>query len=103
EGDRPRPGRERGGAEAMTRVAAGLVVNDGIVVLVGYAVLCAVGLGGTRLRDLRLVGLSFVLGRALLGSVLSLLLLAGLGPGIAAVTIAAAAIVVAGVFARLRP
>jgi hypothetical protein len=86
----------------MTRVLAGLVVNDAVVAVAGYALLCAVRLAGPRLRDLRLLGLAFVLGWAVLGTVLSLLVLAGLGPGIAAVTTTAVVIVAVCAAARLR-
>ena len=60
------------------RVALGLAANDVLFPVVGCAFLYLLGLGGSFGNGLRLLGLSYLTGWALLGSVLSIGLVLGL-------------------------
>jgi hypothetical protein len=86
------------------RIDLGLAALDLIYLAVGYALLYATGLVRLRPGDLRFVGLAFLAGWALMGSVLALLLMAGIGLYVETVPIAAAVVGAACVgVARLRP
>ncbi len=77
----------------MTRLDAGLVVQAALVLLVGHAALYALGLVRLRLGDVRLLGLSYLVGWALLGSVLSLTLIVGLDPSVVTVVLVSGVLV----------
>jgi hypothetical protein len=77
----------------MTRVDLGLAANAACFLVVGYALLFALGFAELRLRDVRLLGLSYLAGWALLGSVLSLTLIAGIDLGVATVVLVTAGLV----------
>lgn len=77
----------------MSRIDLGLAANAAVVLAVGHALLYALGLARLRASDLRLVGLSYLAGWALLGSALSLALVVGIGPNLRAVGIVAATLV----------
>jgi hypothetical protein len=66
----------------VTRIDLGLVAIDSVFLVVGYSLLYALGLVRLRVGDLRLVGLSYLAGWALVGSVLSLALMVGIGSGV---------------------
>jgi hypothetical protein len=76
----------------MTRIYLDLAAYNLLLVAVGYAFLYGLGLARLRLREWRLVALSYLLGWAVLGIVLTLLLIAGLDPEVTTVLLAAAAI-----------
>jgi len=62
----------------MTRIELGLLANDVLILAVGYAFLFAVGLVRLGSNLLWLAGLSFLTGWAVLGTLLSLALMAGI-------------------------
>src|SRR5262249_48238478 len=68
----------------------GVVLLDAVVVLVGFGFLYAVGLARPRLADVRLAGLAFLVGWALLGVALSFALVVGVDPSIGHVLVVAA-------------
>jgi hypothetical protein len=74
----------------VTRIDLGLTANCALFPIVGYAFLYAIGLARLRRGDLRLLGLSYLTGWALLGSVLSFALIAGIPIGVWTVVLAAA-------------
>ena len=86
----------------MTRIYLGLVANNLVIVGVGFALLYAIGLARLRLREWRLIALAYLLGWALLGTVLTFLLIAGLDPEIGTVVAVAVVIGAASVFAGRR-
>jgi hypothetical protein len=86
----------------MTRIDLGLAAQAAVFLAVGYALLYALGLARSGLRDARLAGLAYLAGWSLLGSALSLLLVAGLGPGLWCVLGTAAVLVAACVLAGRR-
>jgi hypothetical protein len=91
----------------MNRVDLGLLANDVIVLGVGYAFVFALGFVRSGAAALKLIGLSYLAGWALLGTVLSLALMAGIPLDLPAVVIVAgivaAVCVVAGRRARPVP
>ena len=105
--DRSRPGsecREAGRSEEVTRLDLGPLALDLMYLAVGYALLYATGIVRLRRGDVRFVGLAFLAGWALMGSVLSLLLMAGIGLYVATVPVAAVVVAAACVgVARWRP
>jgi len=74
----------------VTRIDLGLVALDAVFLLVGYALLYALGLARLGRGDLRVIGVSYLAGWALLGSVLSLTLMAGIGSGVVTVVVISA-------------
>ena len=73
----------------MNRVDLGLLANDAIALGVGYAFLFALGLVRSGAAALRLVGLSYLAGWALLGITLSLTLMAGIPLDLPAIVVVA--------------
>lgn len=69
------------------RVAVGLAALDALFPAVGYAFLATNGLTHLLPSGLRLLGLSYLTGWAILGSTLTLALMAGLDPQVAAVVL----------------
>jgi hypothetical protein len=86
----------------LTRVYLGLVANGALFLLVGYALLYALGLARLRRADLRLLGLAYLAGWALLGAVLSLTLILGIHMGIATILVAAALLTAVGALVGRR-
>jgi hypothetical protein len=86
----------------VTRIDLGLVAIDAVFLVVGYALLYALGLARLRRGDVRLIGVSYLAGWALLGSVLSLALMAGIGSGVATVLVISAALAAGCVLAGRR-
>jgi hypothetical protein len=78
----------------MTRVYLGLAANGAVFLAVGYALLYALGLARLRRSDLCLLGLAYLAGWALLGSVLSLSLMAGIHLRLATILVVAALLAV---------
>jgi hypothetical protein len=78
----------------VTGTYLGLFGLDAVYLAVGYALLHAIGLARLRVRDLQLVGLAYLAGWALMGVVLSLMLMAGIPLRIATV-LASGGVVVA--------
>ncbi len=74
----------------MTRVYVGLIAYNALLVAVGYGLLFALGLARFRRSEWRLLALAYLLGWALLGCLLTFLLIAGLDPEVATVVVAAA-------------
>ena len=88
----------------MTRIDLALPALDLMYLAVGYALLWGVGLVRLRAGDVRYLGLAFLTGWALMGVVLSLLLMAGVPLYVATVPLAAAAVAALCIGARLwRP
>jgi hypothetical protein len=86
------------------RIDLALLALDLMYLAAGYALLYATGIVRLRPGDVRFVGLAFLAGWALMGTVLSLLLMAGVGLYIATVPIAAAVVAAACVgVGRWRP
>jgi len=88
----------------VTVTYLGLFGDDAIYLLVGYALLAGLGVARLRPGDLRLAGLAYLAGWALMGTLLSLVLMAGIPLEIPTVIVTGA--VAAGVcasVARLRP
>ena len=86
------------------RIDLGLLALDLMYLAVGYALLYAAGIVRTRVADVRFVGLAFLAGWALLGTVLSLLLMTGTGLYVATVPVAAVVVAAACIgVARWRP
>ena len=83
----------------MSGTYLGLFGLDAIYLAVGCALLYGVGLARPRARDLGLVGLAFLAGWALMGVVLSLVLMAGIPLSVATVVVCAALVIVACVLA----
>ncbi len=79
----------------MTRALLGLLALDLATALAGYAALYRLGLGGRRWSSLRSLGLAYLTGWALLGSLLTFLLLVGVGPGVPAVLLTTAVLLAA--------
>lgn len=86
----------------MTRVYLGLLANNLLILGVGFALLYALGFARLRRSEWRLLALAYLLGWALLGSVLTFLLIAGLDPRVVTFVLVSAAIVVASVFIGRR-
>jgi hypothetical protein len=86
----------------VKHIPAGLVVNNVLILGVGVALLYALGLARFRLGEWRLLALAYLLGWALLGSALTFLLIAGIGPSVVTVVLVAAAIAVACFFVGRR-
>ena len=84
------------------RIDLALLALDLIYLAAGYALLYATGIVRLRPGDVRFVGLAFLAGWALMGTVLSLLLMAGIGLYIATVPVASAVVVAACVGIALR-
>jgi hypothetical protein len=70
----------------------GLLALDALLAAVGSAVVAALGLAATPRAALRLAGLGWLVGAALMGTVVALELMAGVPFGLAAVLLTAAAI-----------
>jgi hypothetical protein len=88
----------------MSRVDLGLTANALLVLATGYGLLYGLGLVRSGASALRLAGAGYLLGWALLGSVLALGLVAGLAPSVLTVTIVAAISVSVGILVgRRRP
>ncbi len=85
----------------MTAVDFELILNDLVVLAAGFACLFALGFA-RRLKDVRLVGLAFLVGWAAVGVVLCALLMAGVPVRLPTILIAAVCIVSAGVLAGRR-
>lgn len=86
------------------RIDLGLLALDLMYLAAGYALLYAAGIVRTRVADVRFVGLAFLAGWALLGTLLSLLLMAGVGLYVATVPVAAVVVAAACIgVARWRP
>lgn len=86
----------------MTRGELGLVALNGIFLVVGYALLYGLGLVRWRRGDLRLVGLAYLAGWALIGSALSFALMLGIGTGVTTTVLIGAALTCGGVVAGRR-
>jgi hypothetical protein len=84
------------------RAELGLAALNVLVAGVGFALLYALRLARPQRGAVRLVGLAYLSGWALLGTVLSLALLVGIAPTVPAVTATAGVLVVAGVVAGRR-
>jgi hypothetical protein len=82
------------------RIDLGLAANCALFPVVGYAFLYAIGLA--RRRDIRLLGLSYLTGWALLGSALSFALTAGIPIGVLTVLLTAAVLTAACLLAGRR-
>jgi hypothetical protein len=76
----------------VTRIWLGLLAENLLILLLGHAVLHALGLARRRREHLRLVGLAYVAGWALLGVALSMALMAGVPAGIATTLLVVAAL-----------
>jgi hypothetical protein len=74
----------------VSRIDLGLIAFDAILAGVGYALLCALGIARLQRGDVRLLGLSYLVGWALFGSVLSLGLMAGIQLRVATVVLVGA-------------
>jgi hypothetical protein len=61
----------------MTRIDLGLLANDALILALGYAFVFALGFARSGAGMLRFAGLSYLAGWALLGTLLSLALMAG--------------------------
>ena len=88
----------------MSGTYLGLFGLDAVNLLAGFALLYATGVARLRLLDLRLVGLAYLGGFALMGTLLSLVAMAGIPLGIPTVVVTGgvvAAVCVA--VARVRP
>jgi hypothetical protein len=86
----------------MSRVDLGLTANALLVLAIGYGLLYGLGFVRSARSALRLTGLSYLLGWALLGSVLALGLVVGIDPTVRTVSIVAAICVGAGAVAGRR-
>ena len=84
----------------MTRIDLGLIVENLILLAVGWAFLYGIGLASARRSDVKLIGLSYLVGWALLGSLLSFSLVLGIAFGIATVCVVAALTIAVSVVAR---
>ncbi len=81
----------------MTRIDLGLITENLIVLAVGWAFLYGIGLTLAGRADAALVGLSYLVGWALLGSLLSFSLMLGVPFGIASIVSVACVTIAAGV------
>jgi hypothetical protein len=86
----------------MNRVDLGLLANDALILGVGYAFVFALGLVRSGVAALKLVGLSYLAGWALLGTLLSLGLMAGVPLELSTVLIVAGVTAIACAFAGRR-
>ena len=95
-------GGELAGGRALNRAYLGLLAFNVVVLGVGFALLYGLGLARSRRSGWRLVPLAYLLGWALLGSLLTFLLIAGVDPGVVTVTLVAALVVGVSIFAGRR-
>jgi hypothetical protein len=86
----------------VTRVDAGLLANALVVLVIGYAALYGLGFARPRPGALWLVGLAYLVGWSLLGSVLSLGLILGLDARVRTVVVVTALCVIAGILLGRR-
>jgi hypothetical protein len=87
----------------MTRIDLGLIGENLIILTVGWAFLYGIGLATASRADAVFAGLSYLVGWALLGSLLSFSLMLGIPFGVPTVVVVAALTVAAGILAgRLR-
>jgi hypothetical protein len=86
----------------LSRVDIGLCANALLIVAIGHSVLYAVGIARLRLADVRVLGLSYLLGWSLLGAILALGLMVGLDPDVVTVALVAAVVVPVGVLCGRR-
>jgi hypothetical protein len=77
----------------MTRIDAGLLAENLLILALGYALLYAIGFARLRRDDVRLIGVAYLGGWALLGTVISLTLMAGIPSGVAVTVVVVAALV----------
>ncbi|HEX4518462.1 MAG TPA: hypothetical protein VH063_02665 [Gaiellaceae bacterium] len=87
----------------MSRLALDLLAENVILVAVGWAFLYGVGLGTARRGDLRLIGLSYLVGWALLSSLLSFALMLGIPLVLPTVVVVAGLTIAASVVLRRHP
>ncbi len=86
----------------MNRIYIGVFAYNAIVVVVGYMLLYAFGLARFRRSEWRLLALAYLVGWALLGCLLTFLLIAGVDPEIATVVVVAALCIEASVLVGRR-
>jgi hypothetical protein len=86
----------------MNRIDLGLLANDAVILAVGYAFAFALGLVRSGAGMLRLAGLSYLAGWALLGTLLSLVLMAGVPFEPATILVVAAVAALVCVLAGMR-
>jgi hypothetical protein len=86
----------------MTRVALGLLDENLLLLLLGHAVLHGLGLARRPREHLRLVGLAYLTGWALLGVALSLALMAGIPAGLTTSIVLVAVLVVVSALVTTR-
>ena len=88
----------------MARIDLGLLAENLIVLAVGWSFLYGVGLASARRADLILAGLSYLVGWALLGALLSFAMMLGIPLRVVTVCSVAGVTIAAGIAAgRLRP
>src|SRR6478609_7219919 len=86
----------------MTRLDLGLIAQNLLILTLGYALLYALGFARIRRADLLLVGIAYLGGWALLGTVLSLALMAGVHSGVLSTVVVVAVLVALLAFAGRR-